>query len=220
MHRDMTGAGQYVEVPQVEAAMHFIGEHILHAMATGVDPVPQGNRVSWAAPHDTFPARGDDQWIAIAVTDDAAWRALCAAIGAPDLAADPRFATLPDRLRHQDELIGPIAAWTRPRDKHEAARILQRAGVMAAPVQDAKDVVNSAYLAERGYFRELDHIEAGRHRHSGLPFHLSLTPGGMERAAPCLGQHTHMILREILRLPEAEIERLERAGTITNLPAY
>jgi crotonobetainyl-CoA:carnitine CoA-transferase CaiB-like acyl-CoA transferase len=86
LHRRRGGGGQHVEIPQVEAAMHYIGEHILHAIATEQDPQPMGNRVSDAAPHGMFPAGGDDQWITIAVRDDAEFRALCDVMECPDLA--------------------------------------------------------------------------------------------------------------------------------------
>ena len=53
-YRDATGAGQYIEVPQVEASMQFIGEELLYAIATASDTTPHGNRVRWAAPHDAY----------------------------------------------------------------------------------------------------------------------------------------------------------------------
>jgi hypothetical protein len=87
-----------------------------------------GNRFAGAAPHGMFPAAGDDQWIAIAARDDAEFQALCDVMEHPDLVRDPRFATLPSRLRHQDELEGLVTAWTRGQDKHEAAERLQSAG--------------------------------------------------------------------------------------------
>lgn len=217
-YRAETGRGQYVEVPQCEALMHFVGEYLLHALDTGEDHAPDGNRVPWAAPHDAFPALGKDNWVTIGVTTDAEWQQLCRTIGRPDLAADGRFATLPERMRHQDLLYEPIASWTRVRDKHESAHLLQAAGVPAAPVEDASDLVGSPYLAARDYFVELDHPEAGRHRYSGLPFHFSETPTRCRTASPCFGQHTYQVLRDILHLPEEEIETLERAGTIRSVP--
>ena len=219
VYRQATGEGQHIELPQCEAAMQYIGELILSAAATGENPQPQGNRVSWAAPHDTFPARGHDAWVAIAVTNDEEWRALCAAMGMPDLATHPDYATLSDRLRHGDALHERIASWTRHQDKHEAAALLQSAGVPAAPVNTAKDLVQSRYLAERDFFTTLDHPEAGSHPYQGLPFHLTLTPGAQRRAAPCLGADTHFILSDLLKLSENEIQVLHEAGTISPIPA-
>jgi crotonobetainyl-CoA:carnitine CoA-transferase CaiB-like acyl-CoA transferase len=219
LHRRRGGGGQHVEIPQVEAAMHFIGEHILHAIATGQDPERVGNRVPWAAPHGIFPAAGEDQWIAIAARDDEEFQSLCHVMQRPDLAQDPRFAALPVRLRHQDELEAIIADWTRGQNKRDAADRLQSAGVPAAPVNDAAEAAASPYLAHRGHFTDLFHPEIGVIPHEGLPFRLGGTPGGQHRASPCLGQDTDMILRDILGLTDADIAQLARDGTISAEPA-
>ncbi len=70
MHRQATGEGQYIELSQVEAAMQFIGEELLYAIAAKQDPELHGNRVRWAAPHDAYPALGKDEWVTIAVGSD------------------------------------------------------------------------------------------------------------------------------------------------------
>ena len=218
LHRQATGHGQHVEIPQVEAAMHYIGEHILHALATGENPAPNGNRVAWAAPHDAFPAAGEDQWLAIAVTTDTAWQSLCRLMNRPDLAADSRFTALPGRKAHEDILHEAVAAWTRTQDKHAAAAALQAAGIAAAPVQDGRDGAQSPYLAARNYFTELHHADIGRVVQEGLPFHLSRTPGGNHFAAPVLGQHTHMILADIIGLSADEIAALDASGATSPVP--
>ena len=124
LHRQRTGDGQHVEVPQVEAAMQLIGEYLLSAAETGKSPPVDGNRLADAAPHDVFPAIGENEWVAIDVTSDAEWKALCHVIGRDDLADDPSFVVAAERVKHQHELAGPISAWTRHRDKHEAAKLL------------------------------------------------------------------------------------------------
>jgi crotonobetainyl-CoA:carnitine CoA-transferase CaiB-like acyl-CoA transferase len=209
LHRQHTGQGQHIEVPQVEGAMHYIGEHILAALATGIDPQPQGNRVPWAAPHDAFPAAGTDT----------TWRALCSAITRPDLAADPRLATLAGRKAHEDEIATAVIAWTRTQDKHAAATLLQSLGIAAAAVHDGRDGAHSPYLAARGWFTELHHSNIGPTIQEGLPMALSRTPGSNRFAAPCLGQHTHAILRDIAGLDETTIAALDAAGATASVPA-
>lgn len=216
--RQAAGQGQYIEMSQVEAAMPFIGELILDSLETGVSPDAHGNRVAHAAPHDAYPALGIDTWVAIGVASDDEWRKLAEMIGAPHLGVDERYATKQARWKNQDELREPISNWTRQITKHDAAARLQAAGIAAAPVQNGKDIVEDSYLSERGFFTTLDHPEAGRRTYQGLPFKLSLTPGGQHRAAPCLGEHTEMILRDILHLSEADVAALEQSGTISNVP--
>jgi crotonobetainyl-CoA:carnitine CoA-transferase CaiB-like acyl-CoA transferase len=213
--RQASGHGQHVEIPQVEAAMHYIGEHILHALATGDNPTPNGNRVAWAAPHDAVPAAGEDQWLAVAVQSDAAWQSLCAVIARPDLA---RHATLAARRVHEDELLAAIAAWSRGQDKHEAAVLLQSRGIAAAAVHDGRDGTHSPYLVARDYFTELHHPDVGRIVQEGMPFHLAATPGANRTAAPVLGQHTHDVLSRIIGLSAAEIAELDDAGLTSAVP--
>lgn len=218
LHRQRTGEGQHVEMPQVEAAMQLIGEHLIHAVESGQNPRVDGNRLTDAAPHDVFPAIGQDEWVAIDVATDAEWTALCGVIGEPALASDPRFATPAQRARHQDELAVPITRWTGALGKHEAARRLQDAGVPAAAVYKANDTLDCAYLRHREFSLPLDHPEAGRHPHQGLPYRFEKTPVKHRHAAPCLGEHNHYILRDVLGRTDAQIEELERSGAIRAVP--
>lgn len=218
LHRQRTAEGQHVEVPQVEAAMQLIGEHLIYAAETGKNPVVCGNRLMDTAPHDAFPARGDDEWVVIDVRTDEEWKALCRTINSEGLALDPRFATVAERVKHQDDLAIPITAWTKPLDKHEAAKLLQAAGVPAAAVYKANDTLACEYLNAREFSVPLDHPEAGRHLHQGLPYRFEKTPVKHRHAAPCLGEHNHYILREILGRSDEQIEQLENAGTIRSVP--
>jgi crotonobetainyl-CoA:carnitine CoA-transferase CaiB-like acyl-CoA transferase len=217
-HRERTGEGQYVEVPQVEAAMHLIGEKLIHAALTGEDEPRNGNRSPSAAPHDVFPAEGSDEWVAIAVNDGAQWLALCGVAQLTDLAADPALTGLAGRIAAQEAIGERVAAWTRGRSKLEAASALQDAGVPAAPVMTARDVSTGAFYEARGMFTTLHHPEAGTHAYHGVPIHLARNPGGDRRAAPCLGQDTEEILAGLLNLTEEEIAELDRAGVTSNRP--
>jgi crotonobetainyl-CoA:carnitine CoA-transferase CaiB-like acyl-CoA transferase len=218
MHRQATGEGQYIELSQVEASMQFIGEELLYAIAANADPELHGNRVRWAAPHDAYPAHGDDQWVAIAVGNDDEWRKLCEIMGNGALASDPRFATFDARWKNQDFLREPISQWTRQHAKSAIADRLQAAGIRAAPVNLPKDVTESPYLAARKAFVTLTHVDAGTHAYMTLPFRLSLTPGSQHRASPCLGADTRQILLELAGLTVGEFDELEAEGVTSDIP--
>ena len=218
LHRQRTQQGQYVEVGQVEAAMHLIGAEILKAAETGEDPAPNGNRVAEAVPHGTFPAKGDDQWIVIAAMHEEQWQALCLAMGRPELSIDPRFSTLDRRRENEDELAALIAEWTQGQDKHKLATQLQGDGIAAAPVQTPKDLAEDTYLHYRGFFTELEHPSAGRHRHPSLPIHLSSTPGQQVRSAPTFGGHNRHVLEAILQLSPEDVRRLEMSDAMGTEP--
>src|SRR5262249_10853725 len=99
--------------------------------------------------------------------------------------------------------------------KHEAATLLQAEGVAAAPVNNAADLAASAYLAHRGFFTDLEHPDAGRHPHPGLPIHLSRTPGAQVTAAPQFRGHNMQVLKDILAFSPQEIEQIAGSAMAT-----
>ena len=216
--RHATGRGCRAEVPQTEAGAHWIGEQILLQAETGQSWQPDGNAVSYAAPHDAFACQSADEWIAIAVATDAQWRSLCNLMERPDLGTSPRYADRVRRARHHDELEPVIARWTRKFGKQELADALQAAGVPAAPVNSGRDVASDPVLLETGFIRELAHPEAGRHAYPSLSYHLARTPGSIVQAAPCFGEHNEFVLRDILGLTGDHITRLQEAGAISDRP--
>jgi crotonobetainyl-CoA:carnitine CoA-transferase CaiB-like acyl-CoA transferase len=218
-HRQQTGQPQYIEVPQVEAAMNTIGEILISAAETGLDPIIEGNRLTTAAPHDIFPTvDGEDEWVAIHVASDEDWKKLCRIVGNAELSGNRALDTLEGRLAHQDEVDAILSEWTRPQSKHAVAKALQDAGVMAAAVYKANDILDCDYLNARQFSRPLAHPEAGTHLQQGLPFRFELTPVQHRRAAPCLGEHNDYILRDVLGRSETEIADLEAAGTTRSAP--
>ncbi len=208
-YRDRTGRGQMIEVAQVESAAAVIGAAILDYTANGRAGERAGNRVAHAAPHGAYRCAGEDRWCAIAVTSDAEWEAFCQATGHTEWRDDPRFATLAARKANEDELDCLVEGWTKTRSAEEAMATLQAAGVPAGVVQNARDLLEvDTHLRERGHYAYLDHPEAGRTAYDGPPFRLSKTPGLVHSPAPCLGQHTEYVCREIIGLSDKEISRL------------
>ncbi|GAB3451395.1 CaiB/BaiF CoA-transferase family protein [Actinophytocola sediminis] len=216
--RARTGTGCRIEVPQVEAAAHWIGEYVLEQLETGTTWRPDGNAAAGFAPHDAYPCRGDDQWVAIAVGDDHTWRALCAAMDRPDLAADPRYATVEQRTANQHDLRAPITAWTSTQDKTGLASRLQDNGIPAAPVLSGADIATSEAVRAAGMVVALDHPLVGRREYGALGFRLDRTPGGHHRPAPLFGQHNDIVLRELLGYDDTRVAELRQAGAIADRP--
>jgi crotonobetainyl-CoA:carnitine CoA-transferase CaiB-like acyl-CoA transferase len=216
--RERSDQGCRVEVPQTEAGLHWIGEHVLHQSESAETWAPNGNMVPYAAPHDAYPCEGDDEWIAIAVGDDRQWVTLCELMERSDMAQSSRFASLHGRLEHHDELSILLSEWTIRFNKHDLAQRLQAAGVAAAPVTTGADVASDPALHASGFIQQLSHPEAGSHDYPTLSFLLSRTPGGVSSAAPCFGEHNDLVLRTILGLPESVTEGLVQSGAVTNSP--
>jgi crotonobetainyl-CoA:carnitine CoA-transferase CaiB-like acyl-CoA transferase len=207
--REVSGEGQHLEMAQTEASAYFMGEKYLEAARDGVDPPPLGNRHPRAAPHGVYPAAGEDQWVAIAVTDDEAWRALSGAVGWD---ADPSFDHAVDRVAAREKLDAQLAEWTQSCSKDEAAELLQAHGVSAMPVMGPRDHHADPHLLERGAIVTLHHPEIGDERHIGNPLRFSRLPQRRAEAAPLMGADTEAVLTSVLGLDAAEVAQLVTDG--------
>jgi crotonobetainyl-CoA:carnitine CoA-transferase CaiB-like acyl-CoA transferase len=208
-HRRKTGRGQHIELAQMESAVSALGPALMDYTVNGRVQNRAGNRLPHAAPHGAFPCAGEDRWCAIAVITDEEWQALCDAVGHPEWRDDPRFATLPARKENEDKLESLLSEWTRTKSAEDVMESLQAAGVAAGVVQNAEDMLDKdAHLKERGYYVYLDHPEAGRTAYDGSGFRLTKTPGSLRSPACMLGQHTHHVAKEILKLDDEEISQL------------
>ena len=217
-HREQTGEGQFVDVAQIEGTTCLIGEAVLGYAMTKEIPERMGNRDISKAPQGCYRCRGDDRWIAIAVSSDEEWEALCCTMGGPPWAKDERFSDQLSRRKNQDELDRLLETWTIQHDHYEIMYLLQGAGVPAGAALDAKELVTDAHLQAAGFFWDIDEREAGRRIYAGLPIRLSTTPAQLRLPAPCLGEHNEYVLGEILGLPKEDISQLESDGIIGTVP--
>ena len=212
-HRERTGQGQYIDLGQWEATTTLFGAPLLDYQWNGRVQGPMGNRDVAMAPHGVYPARGEDAWTAIAVENEAQWRAFREALGDAAWAREPRFADMYRRLRNQDALDERIATWTRDRDAHETAMTLQRAGVPAFPVLSDAEAFDDPHYTARGGWVEVDH-PFGKMMLNGIPWKIEGSPGAVRKAAPLLGEHNYDVFRELLGMSARETARLERVGAI------
>jgi benzylsuccinate CoA-transferase BbsF subunit len=212
--RRRTGQGQYIDLSQYEAGLQFVAPALLDAAVNGRDRARCGNRDPDAIPHGVYPCRGTDRWCAVSVWDDDEWRRLVEAVGRPPWASDPRWERAPGRRADEAELDRRLAAWTSRLEAEEVMTRLQAAGVHAAVVRTMEELFRDPQLAHRRIWRPLDHPELGRHHGKAPPFSLPRAEAGPRRPAPCLGEHTRPVLRDILGLSEAEVLALEARGVL------
>ncbi len=179
-HRRRTGSGQYVDLSMQEACATFLGDEWMRYAETGQVPARRGNRHPVYAPHGVFRCAGEDQWVALAAPDDAAWAAAARVLGAGEAGTselgDARFATAAGLRSAEDDLEAAIEAQTAGRDKHELAQSLLAAGVIAAPVLDTGEVLADPGLQMRGVLRPVTHALAGEALQAGLPLRMARTP--------------------------------------------
>jgi crotonobetainyl-CoA:carnitine CoA-transferase CaiB-like acyl-CoA transferase len=216
--RDRTGRGCFVDLSQRELVTSLIGEQILQYTAGRGAPELMGNARPGMAPNDCYRCAGDDAWVAITVSSEAEWQTLCATIGRPELAADPRFANESNRQANQAALRHELETWTSTRTKHEAMNLLQHAGVRAGAVQTGADMLQDPHLRARDYYRTVVHPRAGKQTLRVAPYHLSETSPTIRKAAPSLGEDTESVLREVLGVSDQELTELAEAHVTDNVP--
>jgi crotonobetainyl-CoA:carnitine CoA-transferase CaiB-like acyl-CoA transferase len=219
-----TGEGCYIELAQREALTTLLGEKLVeYSMAAREGraddvPRPTGNRHAWMAPHNAYPAAGDDQWVAIACRDDADFAALCGVMGRPELAADQRFADILSRHRNQAELDAIVGEWTRRFSARDAAAKLAAAGVPASAVNTTPMLYDDPHLRARAFYEMVAHEIAGTWEMDGTPYRFGLTPAHVRLPPPWFGQHNDYVLRDLLELSDQEIEALTAEGIIGSEP--
>lgn len=216
-HRARTGQGMWIDMAMYQVGVSFIGEGLLDYAFNGRRTRRLGNRHEFLSPHGCYPCRGTDEWVVIVARDDVEWRAFCDAIQQPDLAIDSRFADPITRHRHQDELDAIISLWTSGKSSYDVMDLLQRRGVPAGPVLNAKQMLSDPHLRTRGYFEPVNHSAEsglGHREYVGRGWKLSDAEIRIRKSAPLLGEDNHYVLSQVLGMGQSEIEELQVAEAI------
>ncbi len=213
-YRERTGKGQCLDISQHEASLQILAPLMLDYFVNGREPEVRGNRNDSEAPHGVYRCKGDDRWCAIAVRNDAEWKAFAGAIGNPGWTGDPKFSTRAHRKENEDELDRLVESWTAVRSAEDAMLILQNAGVPAGIVANADDQWNDPQYAHYGFFREMEHPVIGRTKlFHGPPFKMSKSRPRVSYAT-MLGEGNDHVYREILGMSDEEITRLRETDVI------
>jgi crotonobetainyl-CoA:carnitine CoA-transferase CaiB-like acyl-CoA transferase len=157
----------------------------------------------------------------VSVRDDEEWAGLCQAIGQPELAADPHYATNDARMENHDEIDAIIAAWTRDVSKFDAMHKLQAAGVRAGAVFNARDMHLDSHAKARGMLEKVKfppRRNMGERVIIGRPWRLKGRPLAVRGPAPTLGQHNRDVIQGILGYDDARYGELERTGIVATIP--
>lgn len=160
---------------------------------------PQGAAIKTAAPTNTYPC-ADGKWLCIAGNSDLIFRRLMAAIGRPELAADPRMANNAGRCQNVELLDSAIADWTRTRTAKEAEDVLEAAEVPCSRLYDMKDCAEDPHFQARDIVMEVEDPLIGPVLHPAAPFRFDGTPArDMVRwTGPAVGAHNDHVFKELL----------------------
>jgi benzylsuccinate CoA-transferase BbsF subunit len=207
-HRERTGDGQHIELPEAYAVTSLLGEAIMDYSMNGRIPGLQGNRHPTLCPHGIYPCKGKDKWVAIAIDTEEEWASFCEAMGMPGWAKAEKFADKKSRLKNQGELNTCIAECTVKYAPYEITELLQKANVAATPVMNIEDAYADPHYSERRTYVEIEHPLVGVELIYANALRLAETPPTIRRHAPSIGDHNHYVLKELLAYSPEEIDRL------------
>jgi crotonobetainyl-CoA:carnitine CoA-transferase CaiB-like acyl-CoA transferase len=206
-------SGQKVDISLVDSVVSAMETIIQIYLVEDRIPQRTGNRYEFIYPYDTFKA--SDGWVIIAVGNNKLWQDFCSAINRLDLVDQDEYKDNYDRVKAHKEVKRIVEEWTEKKSVKEIVDFFLSKQIPCAPLYTVKDVVEDQHIAvARRMIREVEHPVAGKMKVVGSPINLSETPAEIRSPAPLLGEHTELVLKDILNLTEAEIAELKKKNAI------
>ena len=217
-YREKTGIGQHIDLSLVESLFHLHDTAIqFYVLSEGeLNPTRFGAHHYAIAPCGIFKARDGYMVIAVLVHQ---WAIFTQAIGKPELAHDPRFATPETRVEHRFALVKILEEWLQSfSTRDEPLAILEKARILSAPVLDIAQVINHPQIKARGAMQDVPHPGIGPVALPKTPFHFSETTVEIRSRTPLLGEHNEKILSQYLGYSADRIAALTQSGVLVQEP--
>lgn len=213
-HRDRSpdGTGQYIDLALLDSMVATLSHRGMQYLISGKTSPRRGNVGGGGSPSQAF--RCSDGLIVLTVGNDLQWQRFCDAVGEPTLAADPRFAKATSRIENRDFLTPKLEAKFASNTKAHWLDVLRRADIPSGPVNELDEVFADHQVRERGMVVRVPHPIDPSLPLIANPIRFSDTPLTRYDPPPTLGEHTELVLREILDATAEEIAALRQAKAI------
>ena len=211
-HRYETSEGQYIDIAMLDAQVAWLTYQAAFYFANNTPPQRLGKAHPTLVPYQGFMAQ-DGKYFNVAVGSERLWDRFCQGIGRQDLKDDPEYATNGDRVRNRAKIVPLLQEFFLTRSSTEWVTDLQAVSVPAGPINDLADVFADPQVIHREMFLEMPHPTLGSIKQTGLPLKFSVTPGGLDRHPPLLGEHNREILAG-LGYSDADIEEMAAGAVI------
>lgn len=213
--RDVQGGeGQYIDTSILESIFAAVMQpQIVEYSEKGIIRKRMGNRIPFSAPRNTYKTK-DDEWVAISTSTENIAQRVLTMIGGDELAEDPRFRTMRDRVENVEELDEIIQEWFLEHTQEEALALFRENDAAIAPIYGIQDIFNDDHFRERDALVDVQDDEFGDITMHGVFPNLSKTPGEIKHPGPDLGQHTREILASHTSLDDSDIHTLTKRGVI------
>ncbi len=211
-HRDQAGIGQHIDMALLDVQVACLANQAMNYLTTGNPPKRLGNAHPNIVPYQDFPTADGD--FILTVGNDGQFRKFAEVAGQPQWADDPRFVSNKQRVANRAELIPLIRQATVFKTTAEWVSQLEAAGVPCGPINDLAQMFQDPQVLARGLAVSMPHALAGSVPQVASPIRLSETPVEYRQAPPLLGEHTEVVLAEVLGLDAQALQRLRGAGVL------
>ncbi|MFH1757760.1 MAG: CoA transferase [Pseudomonadota bacterium] len=212
IHRQKTGQGQRLEVSLLDGQVYlltYIAQYYFHS---GKIPGPIGSGHQSLVPYQAFKTK--DIQIVIVAHQDHHFQRLCRAMGKPEWAEDPRFATRNARLENKSLLIPMMESHLQTKSGDEWLEAIHKAGVPAGPINTLDRVLSDPQVLTREMIVETEGPAKEKIKTIGNPLKMEKTPANTFTRPPQLGEHTREVLTNILGYSSENIDSLKQKGAI------
>lgn len=205
-HRSTSGVGQYIDMALLDCIVAIGGNQVVGHLATGNIPKRYGNEHASLVPYQVFATK--DARIVVAVGNDVQWQRFCKAIGRDDLAADQRFIKVKGRVTGRSELIPELSRTMLTQDTEFWIARLEAEDVPCGPINDYAQVFFDPQVRHRGLRVDIPRGGGASVSTAASPLRLAATPPRYDVPPPLLGEHTDLVLKQVLNKTDEEITAL------------
>ncbi len=211
-HRNQHGEGQYIDISMLDAQIAWLTYQAAYYFAYDRPPQRLGAAHPTLVPYQAFMCQ-DGKYLNVAVGSERLWDRFCQALKREDLKDRLEFATNGVRVENRATLVPLLQEYFLTRAADDWVADLQQHNVPAGPINDLADVFSDPQVLHREMLLEMHHPTLGAIKQTGLPIKFSLTPGGLDRPPPLLGEHNGQILKD-LGYSDAQIAEMAEKSVI------
>ena len=205
--------GQEIALSLTEAMLKILEVLAIKADQIGETHERIGNENAFVAPAGVFRA-ADGHWVTVTCASQSIFERFCTLLGRPEMIRDARFANNAVRMEHRHELNAILGGWVAERRVKDVVATLMEAGVSAAPVYDARQILEDPHFTARAAVTSVEDRDFGAVKMPGLVPRFSHTPGEIRSSGPEPGAHNDEVYRDLLGLSPDELEQLRAEGVV------
>ena len=212
-HRNITGTGQFIDIALAASPACNLGEFFAANSSNGYTPTINGNKSEHYSPHGAFPTRGEDQWIALSITNEKTWKTLAEIINNPILSSED-YHIFENRKKDEILIDAHISDWFASKEAEEVMFRLQTRGIAAGVVSSNRQLLSDPHLNQREFFADMDEPLFGVKRYDGQSIRGNFINKSGWKTTEEVGGSSKEILMKLLGYTNDDCETLGKQGTI------